>query len=148
MKPVPQLREPSRHDDAVTDKDRTVFYGGLAGITFIGLTFGGYAIFAAELPKVGAPAEEWAAFYEGNTNQIVLGVTIAAIGMGFFLWFIASLRRMLAHIEGPNGVATTIAFGGGLIAFVYVVVAQSGVRAAALRAGSGRVRDRVGLPAP
>ncbi|MGH3786442.1 MAG: hypothetical protein ACRDRG_07780 [Pseudonocardiaceae bacterium] len=126
---------PSTGTRTPSGRDRIAFHAGIAAIATLVLSLVGYAILSDGLPGVDASTEEWAAFYDDNHDQIVTGVTIFGVGTIFMLWYVAGVRYMLAAIEGGRGVASTIAFAGGLVMVGYYVVAQSGIEAAALRAG-------------
>lgn len=116
------------------DNDRYARYGAAAGIVATILIVVGYLIFSSDIPDVDAPAGKWQSFYADNQNQVQTGLTIVGVGAFFFIWFLGSVRSAIAAAEGGTHRLASIAFGGGLVAATFFVVAITGSAAAAFRA--------------
>jgi hypothetical protein len=60
--------------------------------------------------------------YNSDGNQILAAGLIWLIGTAFFIWFLGSLRSRLAAAEGPNQHFSAIAFAGGIVASVFLML--------------------------
>lgn len=60
--------------------------------------------------------------YNSDGNQILAAGLIWLIGTAFFVWFLGSLRSRLAAAEGPNAHFSAIAFAGGIVASVFLML--------------------------
>jgi hypothetical protein len=60
--------------------------------------------------------------YNSDGNQILAAGLIWLIGTAFFIWFLGSLRSRLAAAEGPNAHFSAIAFAGGIVASVFLML--------------------------
>jgi hypothetical protein len=116
--------------------DKYARYGAAAGILSVILLFVGFGIFGSGIPKLDAPAGDWATFYSDHADRVQFGLTLVGIGLFFYVWFLGTLRSALAAAEGGTGRLASIAFGGGLIAGGFVLVAMAAALAASFRAGS------------
>ena len=106
-------------------------YGAATGILAVILIVVGYAVFSSDIPDVDAPARQWQSFFVDHQNRIQTGMTIAGIGLLFFIWFLGSLRDAIGAMEGGGRRLASIAHGGGLIAVAALVAGISGNLAAA-----------------
>ena len=113
------------------DNDRFARYGAATGIIAVVLILVGFSIFGSDLPDTNASAQDWASFFTDHQSRIQLGVTIVGVGLFFFIWFLGSLRSAIAAAEGGTGRLASIAFGGGLIGVVSLLIALTGAAAAA-----------------
>jgi hypothetical protein len=115
------------------DNDRYARYGAATGIIAVVLILVGFFIFSSDIPDTDASAADWASFFTDHQNRIQLGITIVGVGLLFFIWFLGSLRSAIAAAEGGTGRLASIAFGGGLIAVVALLIGLTGAAAAAFR---------------
>jgi hypothetical protein len=115
------------------DNDRYASYGAATGIIAVVLILVGFFIFGSDLPSTDASAQDWGSFFTDHQNRIQLGITIVGAGLFFFIWFLGSLRSAIAAAEGGTGRLASIAFGGGLIGVVSLLIALTGAAAAAFR---------------
>jgi hypothetical protein len=61
--------------------------------------------------------------YNSDGHQILAAGLIWLIGTAFFIWFLGSLRIRLASAEGgPNPHFSAIAFAGGIVASVFLML--------------------------
>jgi hypothetical protein len=60
--------------------------------------------------------------YNSDGNQILAAGLIWLIGTAFFIWFLGSLRSRLAAAEGTNPHFSAIAFAGGIVASVFLML--------------------------
>jgi hypothetical protein len=114
--------------------DRYARLGAASGIVFLVLVLAGFFVFSADAPDADAPIGEWAGWYADNEDQVKLGLTIVGVGLFFFIWFLATVRSAIASAEGGTARLASVAFGGGLIAGVFFLVAVSASAAAVLHA--------------
>lgn len=76
------------------------------------------AIIGGETPDVDVPGEEVLSFYGDDESAQFAGNILGAYGALFLVFFVSVLRSVLGRAEdaqGGPGVASTIAFGGGLL---------------------------------
>ena len=104
--------------------------GALATILIVG-AFG--ALVLPNAPDTDASATAWASYYIDHGSRIQVGITIAGVGLFFFTWFLGSVRSALAAAEGGQRRLTAVAFGGGIVAIVTLLIALSATAVAALR---------------
>jgi hypothetical protein len=110
---------------------RNAQYGAATGIVAVLLILVGFGIFSADIPELDASATEWQTFFVDHQDRIQTGLTIAGVGLFFYIWFLGSLRDAIAGAEGGTGRLASIAYGGGLISVASLVVTISGAAAAA-----------------
>jgi hypothetical protein len=92
----------------------------LAGVVAVVLWIVGIVIAGGiENKDTGA---EILAQYNSDGNQILAAGLIWLIGTAFFIWFLGSLRSRLAAAEGANPHFTAIAFAGGIVASVFLML--------------------------
>jgi hypothetical protein len=115
------------------DNDRFARYGAATGIIAVVLILIGFSIFGSGLPSTDASSQDWGSFFTDHQSRIQLGVTIVGVGLFFFIWFLGSLRSAIAAAEGGTGRLASIAFGGGLIGVVALLLAVTAAAAAAFR---------------
>jgi hypothetical protein len=95
------------------------------------LVFVGFSIFSTNIPDSDGSAQQWQSFFIDHQNRIQTGLTIAGIGLFFFIWFLGSLRDAIAGAEGGGGRLASIAHGGGLVGVSALVAGLTGYLAAA-----------------
>jgi hypothetical protein len=103
----------------------------LSGIISVVLFVIAYVIYGYQ-PKVGASADELAAFYQGNRNGILIAAIFAGNAVLFLLWFAAALKTTLADAGqdgwGAAATASSAAVGSFFLLFVMIgaAIAYSG----------------------
>jgi hypothetical protein len=95
--------------------DRFARYGAASGIVAVILIFVGFGIYSSGIPDIDASGEEWGSFFADNQGQVHFGLTLAGIGLFFFLWFLGSLRSAIAAAEPGAARLASIALAGGII---------------------------------
>jgi hypothetical protein len=113
------------------EKGSNARYGAATGIVALILIVVGFSVFSSDIPDADASAQQWQSFYVDHQNRIQTGLTIAGVGLFFFVWFLGSLRDAIAGAEGGSGRLASIAHGGGLVAASALVAGLTGYLAAA-----------------
>ncbi len=113
------------------DNDRYARYGAATGIIAVILILIGFGIFGSNIPDADASAQDWGSFFTDHQSRIQLGMTIVGAGLFFLIWFLGSLRSAIAAAEGGTGRLASIAFGGGIVGVVALLLAVTGAAAAA-----------------
>ncbi len=72
------------------------------------------------------------AWVQGNTNEVLLGGWLFAVGCLCFVWFVAALRGYLLEREAGPGTLSTIALSGGLAAAIFALLTPMGDMAIAI----------------
>jgi hypothetical protein len=70
--------------------------------------------------------EQLLTWIKGNTNAILFGGWLFALGCLSFVWFAAILRGRLASAEGGSATFANLAFGGALVAAAFGVLTMAG----------------------
>jgi hypothetical protein len=117
----------------MSSNDSTTRQGAVGGIVFAILTIVGFAIVIPKPPALDSSAAVIAAYYADHQDALRVGLTIAAIAIFFFIWFLGSLRGVLAAAEGGNGRLASIAYGGGLVAAAVLMLGIASAETAAFR---------------
>ena len=115
------------------DNDRFDRYAAATGVIAVLLILVGFMLFGSDIPDANASAQDWGSFFTDHQSRIQLGITIVGVGLFFLIWFLGSLRSAIAVAEGGTGRLASIAFGGGLIGVVSLLIALTGAGAAAFR---------------
>ena len=114
--------------------DRYASWGAIGGLVATIMIVGAFVgLVLPNAPDLSDSGSAWAAFFTDHRTRIQIGVTVLGVGLFFFLWFLGTLRSALAAAEGGQGRLASIAFGGGIIAVVTLLVAAGVGAAAALR---------------
>ncbi|MHB8961205.1 MAG: hypothetical protein ACYDAN_16465 [Candidatus Limnocylindrales bacterium] len=71
------------------------------------------------------PVGKMVAYYTDNAGALRAQVLLFAVGAGFFLWFLGSLRSLLRRAEGGSGRLSSVAMGAGVASTVVTLVALS-----------------------
>ena len=92
-------------------------YGALGGIVYVVLFIIGTILLFDGTPDGDASPAKVIAYYSdsGNRDKISFGWIVSGLGVFFFLWFLASLRRIVRRQEGEDGYLTTLTTVGGTI---------------------------------
>jgi hypothetical protein len=93
----------------------------LTGVVFVVLLVAAF-ITGGETPAVDDSAEEVVSFYQDNEAKVVIGSLLFGLGAVLFLFFTGVLRRVLRSAEGPTDWLSAVAFGGGVVAAVGMLI--------------------------
>jgi hypothetical protein len=97
------------------------------GITFVLFFVAGYLFFGAP-PKIGAPADALAAFYDGNQIRIFIAVFLFGNALLNLLWFTATITSTLRE-AGQGGWATAATASSAVVggAFLMLLTVSMGL---------------------
>jgi hypothetical protein len=96
------------------EPDRWERWGAASG--FLALALGvAAATFERGAPMAGARAEEVAAYFAQYRTELLVQSLLMVLSAGALLWFLGSLRSVLARAEGGTGRLSAVAFGAGLV---------------------------------
>jgi len=100
-------------------------WGRAAGAAFVVLTIAAFIV-GGEPPSVGDPAADVVSYYGDDRSQILVSSVLFVLGLGFFLWFAATLANNFRE-RGEGRVGVTVI--GAATAFVTVQVVVTGLSA-------------------
>jgi hypothetical protein len=100
-------------------------WGRAAGAAFVILTIAAFIV-GGEPPSVGDPAADVVSYYGDDRSQILVSSVLFVLGLGFFLWFAATLANNFRE-RGEGRVGVTVI--GAATAFVTVQVVVTGLNA-------------------
>jgi hypothetical protein len=101
--------------------DRYARYGAATGIFFVLLIIVAFLV-QPKPPSSDASSAEVLNYVVDHHNALhVIQLIFGAAGL-FFIWFIGTLRSLLAEAEGGRARLATTAYGGGLIASAALLV--------------------------
>lgn len=106
--------------------------GAGAGLVFVACLLVVLIAFPAP-PDFDAGGREIAQYYRDEQGSIQAANVIAGVGLGFLLWFLASVRHALFSAEAGTGRLAVLGYGAGLVAVALVFVALIFSAAAAFR---------------
>ncbi len=86
----------------------------LTGILAVVLWVVGAAMLFSDEPGSSASPDELAAHFADNAGRLLAGSFIFMLGVASFLWFVGTLRAVLARVEGGVGRVAGIAAAGGV----------------------------------
>ena len=113
----------------------------LAGIAPLLLGLAGLIVLEgpADRPELNQPPAVILSYF-GEQDTVILGSFLLMLAAVAFIWFAGSLRAVLRRKEGGEGRLSTIAFGGGVAAGVFMLAwpAANSVRRAVRRAADRR----------
>jgi len=115
------------------DNDRNARRGAAGGIVSVLLFVFGFGLLTSGAPGFDASGRDWAAQFTDHATRIQIGLTIIAVGLFFFVWFLGSLRAAIAAAEGGTGRLASIAYGAGLVSVAVLVVGLTATATAAFR---------------
>ncbi len=103
-----------------------VRWAALGGVAYVVLFVIGVILIFGDSPDSGSAPEKIISYYShsGNRLSINIGWLLAALGLLFFLWFVAALRQTVRRLEGDDGLLATLTTIGGT---VYVTLALAAV---------------------
>jgi hypothetical protein len=114
--------------------DRFARYGAATGILAVLLIVGSFVgLILPNAPDLDASGPDWAAYFTDHQSRIQVGVILLGVGLFFFIWFLGSLRSALARAEGGQGRLASVAYAGGIVGVVTLMIAASAGAVAALR---------------
>jgi uncharacterized protein DUF4386 len=96
-----------------------------AGVLFVVLFVAVFALLGEGQDATKKTAEEIADYYQDNETQQFLGSIGIGLAATFILYFGGWLRRLLRDAEGPDGILSTVAFGGVIVFSAGAAVAGS-----------------------
>lgn len=94
----------------------------LAGIAAVALWVIGFIVVEGGSDTGAETAAETLAVYQDDDAAILAGGFITMLGTVFFLWFLGSLRTALMAAEGVGSHLTAIAFAGGIVTAVCLLL--------------------------
>jgi hypothetical protein len=109
--------------------DRYARYGAASGILFVVFVVIGFLV-QPKPPAVDAPAAEILQYLTDHDSALHVVQVIFAFAAFFYLWFVGTLRAVLARSEAPETRLADIAFGGALVSAA-ALLAGGGLQAAA-----------------
>jgi hypothetical protein len=89
----------------------------LTGVVFVVFFVVSFVI-VGESPGADDPVQEVVSFYAENDTQVTIASLAVAIAAVFFLFFTGVLRSVLRSVEGGTGWLSAVAFAGGVVAAV------------------------------
>jgi hypothetical protein len=113
-------------------KDNYERIGALTGLAAVLLLIVGFVIVYPKPPAVDASVTAYGNFYKNHTDEIRATVAILSVALGFYVWFLGSLSAALRAAMG-NPRLPTVAFGGGIVAAMFFVIALTTTATAAFR---------------
>ena len=108
----------------------------LTGIAFAVLMVVAFAV-QGILPQADDPESEIVRYFSTFHNDVMGGVVIRIAAGIFFLWFIGTLRSVLADAEGGTGRLANVAFGAGILMSAAGLGAMASLAAIAYNAERG-----------
>jgi hypothetical protein len=114
------------------DNDKYARYGALSGLVAVALLVVGFLIVAPKPPAPTATAATVSAYYLDHKDAIRASVLIVSVGLLFYIWFLGTLSSALRAAAGDPRLPT-VAFGGGILSAVFVVLALTGTGLASYR---------------
>ncbi len=90
-------------------------------------------------PDSDGPARDIAAYFADHQGGHLANTFLVVLGASaFYPWFLASLWRVLSHVEGDNGMCATAALVGGITLLGPLLLQATAWGAAALQVGESR----------
>lgn len=96
-----------------------------AGIGFVVFAVAAFVV-GGEPPKIGDPAADVIAYFDGDRSQVLASSFLFAVALGFWVWFGGTLANSLRE-RGEGRVAATIV--GAVSAFVAVQLVTTAITA-------------------
>jgi hypothetical protein len=93
----------------------------LTGVVFV-LLFVASFVVVGESPDADESAQEVVSFYTENDTETIIGALLFGLSAVFFLFFVGSLRSVLRPAEGATGWLSNVAFAGGIVAAVGMLI--------------------------
>lgn len=108
----------------------------LTGILFAILMVVAFAV-QGILPQADAPADEVVRYFSTFHDDVMGGVVMRVAAGIFFLWFIGTLRSILAAAEGGTARLANVAFGAGILMLAAGMGAMASLASIAYNAERG-----------
>ena len=105
----------------------------IAGVAFLVLAVAGNAM-QGSTPALHGDADAVVLFYSEKSTLIAIAMMLSLISVFFLAWFLTILHRALEVIEGRDGWASQMAWGGGIAAVALLAGGFALNSAGALRA--------------
>ena len=99
--------------------------GTWAGMGFVVFTVLAFVV-GGETPTLGDPVEEVVSYYDGDRGQVLVSSFLFAVGLGFWVWFAATVANNFRE-RGQGRVGATII--GAVAVFVSVQFVATGLNA-------------------
>jgi hypothetical protein len=93
----------------------------LTGIAFVILVVVAFVV-GGESPDTNDSPQKILAFYNDNDTEQMVAASLLALGTVFLFFFLGVLRTVLRAAEGAVGRLSTVAFGGGLVAGIGILM--------------------------
>ena len=87
----------------------------LTGVVFVILIVVGFAIGGDGVDPADEPAREVVRYYTDNETETWVSVLLVGLGVIFFVYFGAYLRKVLRAAGDPDSILPTVSFAGVLI---------------------------------
>ena len=126
----------------IAERSRSIESAAAAGLVFAVASIVSW--FLLQLPPdLSAPDAEISAWYEdsGNSQAVLIGLTLAVISAIAFLWFVAVIRRRVGDRE--DQFFATVFFGSGMLLTGVMLVGSAALASPAVMA---TLADRVPDP--
>lgn len=103
-------------------RSQSEMHAPLAGVAAVILFLVGVFIHdvVGDTPDGGAPATEFARYYQEEDGSIWFASIFVFIGLALFMWFVGELRATLARLEGGVGRLAATAHAGGIAVAVLI----------------------------
>ncbi len=108
----------------------------LTGIAFALLMVVAFSV-QGILPQADDPPGDLVEFFTSSHQDVMTGVVLRITAGIFFLWFIGTLRSILAAAEGGTARLASVAFGAGLLMLAAGMGAMASLSAIAYNAERG-----------
>lgn len=108
----------------------------LTGIAFAILMVVAFSV-QGILPQADEPQAEVARYFSTYHNDVMGGVVMRIAAGIFFLWFIGTLRSVLAEAEGGTARLANVAFGAGILMLAAGLGAMASLASIAYNAERG-----------
>jgi hypothetical protein len=97
-------------------------WAGLGGILYVAFVAVGLVL-SYRGPDTDAPPQRLMSYWsdDGHRDQNVLGWFLIIIGVFFFIWFLAALRRTVVRLAGDEVLTAVTTVGGAVYAALTVV---------------------------
>lgn len=93
----------------------------LTGLAYVGFLVA--SLFAMGVtPTVQDSTDEIVSFYADRATNVLIGSVLFGLAAIAFLFFIGGFRSILRSGEGPTGSLSTVAFAGGIVAAVGMLI--------------------------
>ena len=117
-------------------------FAPLTGVMAMALLVPGVALLSSEAPKfMMAGPERYRRYYELHQGDIRAGGVAMIFSVFLLLWFLGSVRAYLVSLEGGDGRVSSIAYSGGTLGVVCVLLATVVKLAPALRLDASGALD-------